>query len=95
VILDRHPVHKSKKVNKFLEEMSERLELFLLPPYAPDLNPDELAWGYIRQTGTARHPLKKGESLMERTIIDMELIKSNPKLVRSFFREPCVSFSIY
>lgn len=93
VITDGHPVHKSKKVKAFLEERRERIQLHILPPYAPDMNPDELVWNYIRHTGTARQPLKKGESLMERTMIDMELIRSNQALVKSFFRESNVSFA--
>jgi len=65
IITDGHPVHKSKKVREFVASMKGRLSIFILPPYAPDLNPDELVWNYIRQTGTARMPLKKNESLMD------------------------------
>lgn len=95
VITDGHPVHKSKKVKVFLKDKGNRIQLYLLPPYAPDLNPDELVWNYIRQTGTARSPLKKGESLMERTQIDMELIRADRKLVKSFFKESHVSFAAH
>lgn len=59
IITDGHPVHKSKKVKEFVVSLKGRLSIFILPPYAPDLNPDELVWNYIRQTGTARAPLKK------------------------------------
>ncbi len=51
IITDGHPVHKSKKVREFVASMKGRLSIFILPPYAPDLNPDELVWNYIRQTG--------------------------------------------
>lgn len=93
VIMDGHPVHRSKAVQAFVKEMAGRLSIFILPPYAPDLNPDELVWNYIRQTGTARTPLKMGESLLERTFIDLELIAQDQDLVRSFFREAGVSFA--
>lgn len=93
IITDGHPVHKSKKVQAFLEEHAAKIQLHILPPYAPDLNPDELIWNYIRQTGTARAPLKKGESLMERTMLDMEMIRCDKALVKSFFRNPSVSFA--
>lgn len=95
VIMDGHPVHRSKKVNAFVEQLGGRLEIHILPPYAPDLNPDELVWDYMRETGTARKPLKKGECLMERTMLDLELIKSDPALVKSFFRQPDVSFAAF
>jgi len=93
VITDGHPVHKSKKVKEFVASLKGRLSIFILPPYAPDLNPDELVWNYIRQTGTARAPLKKGESLMDRTFIDLELIAQDKALVKSFFRNEAVSFA--
>ena len=93
VITDGHPVHKSKKVKEYVASLKGRLSIFILPPYAPDLNPDELVWNYIRQTGTARSPLKKGESLWERTFIDLELIAQNKALVKSFFRNEAVSFA--
>lgn len=92
IIMDGHPVHKSKKVIEFVRTQEGRLSIFLLPPYAPDLNPDELVWNYIRQTGTARTPLKKGESLWDRTMIDLESIAQDKSLVKSFFRNPVVSF---
>ncbi len=93
VITDGHPVHKSKKVKEFVASLKGRLSIFILPPYAPDLNPDELVWNHIRQTGTAREPLKKGESLMDRTFIDLELIAQDKTLVKSFFRNEAVSFA--
>jgi transposase len=42
VIVDRHPVHRSKAVKEWLAENAERIELHLMPGYSPELNPDEL-----------------------------------------------------
>ncbi len=92
-IVDGHPVHKSKKVMKYIESLEGKLEIIFLPPYAPDLNPDELVWNQMRNIGTSKKPLKKGESLMNRAILDLESIKRNKKLVRSFFEENTVSFA--
>jgi transposase len=41
LIVDGHPVHKSKMVKKFVESVEGKLQLFLLPAYSSDLNPDE------------------------------------------------------
>ena len=84
---------KVKKVKSFLDDKCKKVQLYLLPPYAPDLNPDELVWNYIRQTGPARNPLKKDESLVKRTFIDMELIRFDSDLVRSLFWQENVSFA--
>jgi len=93
LIVDGHPVHKSKKVLNYIDSLDGKLEIIFLPPYAPDLNPDELVWNHIRNIGTTKKPLKKGESLISRAIKDLESIKRNKKLVRSFFQEPMVFFA--
>jgi transposase len=93
IIMDGHPVHKSAKVKKFVADSNGKLRIFLLPPYAPDLNPDELVWNQMRNIGTSKKPLKKGESLKARAVADLESIKQNKKLVKSFFQEEHVFFA--
>lgn len=93
LIMDGHPVHKAKKVLEYIETKKGKLKMFLLPPYAPDLNPDELVWNQMRHLGTSKKPLKKGESLKRRAVNDLESIKANKKLVKSFFKEAAVSFA--
>jgi transposase len=86
-------VHKARKVEDYIASLNGKLSLFLLPPYAPDLNPDELVWNQMRHLGTSKKPLKKGESLKKRAANDLQSIKDNKALVKSFFREPAVSFA--
>ena len=40
LIVDGHPSHKAKLVQQFVAENVDRIELFFLPPYSPELNPD-------------------------------------------------------
>lgn len=42
LIVDRHPVHRAKKVKQWLAEHSEQIRFFYLPGYSPEINPDEL-----------------------------------------------------
>jgi len=93
LIVDGHPVHKSKKVMAYIDSLEGRIEIVFLPPYAPDLNPDELVWHQMRHVGTSKKPLKKGESLKNRAIMDLENIRRNKKLIKSFFEEATVSFA--
>ncbi len=44
LIMDGHPVHKAKATKEYIKELKGRLEIYLLPSYVPDLNPDELVW---------------------------------------------------
>jgi len=93
LIIDGHPVHKSKRVNDYIESLDGAIELVFLPPYAPDLNPDELVWNQMRNIGTSKKPLKKGESLKNRAILDLENIKQNKRLIKSFFKQATVLFA--
>lgn len=42
LIVDGHPVHRSKQLRLWLEQYADRIRLFFLPSYSPELNPDEL-----------------------------------------------------
>lgn len=76
----------------YVKSTHGRLILHFLPGYAPDLNPDELAWSHIQRTGTARRPLQAGEHLNKRINAELSAVKRNPKLVRSFFQAPSVAY---
>ncbi|WHI46726.1 IS630 family transposase [Microbulbifer sp. VAAF005] len=93
LIVDGYPVHKSKKVLEYVDSQDGKLEMVFLPPYAPDLNPDELVWNHMRNIGTSKRPLKKGETLLSRANADLQSIKKNRKLVKSFFQESTVFFA--
>src|SRR6202162_2292870 len=62
LILDSLPAHKGKAVRDYVESTNGKLELHFLPGYAPELNPDELVWNYMKRTGTARSPVAREDS---------------------------------
>ena len=93
MIMDGHPVHKAKKVLKYIESLNGRLIIELLPPYAPEHNPDEYVFHYMKTQGVTKKPLKQGESLRSRIINDLESIKVNKRLVKSFFQAKEVTFA--
>ena len=92
MILDRHPAHIAKSVARFVQEQAGRLELYFLPGYAPELNPDEFVWNHVKKKGVAKKPLRQNESLKERVNADLQAIQRNPSLVRSFFHAPSVAY---
>ena len=85
LVVDGHPAHKAKLVANYVQSLKGRLELHFLPPYAPDLNPDEFVWGYMKSNGVSKKPLKQNESLQKRIEEDLNNIFNDRKLVRSFF----------
>ena len=76
-----------------MESVKNRLTREFLPPYAPDRNPDEYVFHYLKKNGVTKKPLKKGESLKNRTMADLEQIKKDKKLVKSFFEAELVTFA--
>lgn len=48
LIVDGHPVRRSKAVKTFVDSTQGRLRLFFLPPYSPELNPDEWVWKNVK-----------------------------------------------
>lgn len=47
VIWDRLQAHRSKRVKEWLKR-NHRIELEYFPPYAPELNPVEYLWAYLK-----------------------------------------------
>ena len=92
LVVDGHPSHKAKRVQAYVKSLVGKLELHFLPPYAPDLNPDEFVWGYAKTNGVSKKPLQQNESLKERVKSDLEAIKQDKKLVKSFF---CANSVVY
>jgi transposase len=91
-VLDGLPAHKTIVVKDYVASTNGKLTLHVLPGYAPELNPDELVWSHAKRTGTARHPLKKGEQLEARVHAQLASMQKNKPLIRSFFKHPSVSY---
>ena len=93
LVVDGHPSHRAKLVSDYVQSTRGRLELHFLPPYAPDLNPDEFVWQHTKTNGVAKKPLRKGESLRQRVTQDLAEVKANRTLVRSFFGATSVAYA--
>jgi len=93
LVVDGHPAHKANLIKDLVQEMEGRLELHFLPPYAPDLNPDEFVWSYMKTNGLSKKPLRQNESLKVRVESDLATIKRNRELVRSFFGAESVAYA--
>ena len=93
LIMDGHPAHKAKTVQKYVSSLVGQLEVHPLPAYSPDLNPDEFVWSYMKNTGVSKRPLKKNEALRARVEQDLRNIHNDPELVRSFFKAESVVYA--
>jgi len=58
LIVDGHPVHKAKSVARYIETVKDRFQLFFLPPYSPELNPDERVWNDLKNNAVGRQSIQ-------------------------------------
>lgn len=94
LIVDGHPSHKAQKVNQFVEEHADQIELFLLPPYSPELNPDELVWNDLKNNGVGRKAIS-GPDMLKKTVLSfMRFLQKSPQRVASYFHAPDTRYAL-
>jgi len=88
VIWDGIPTHRSKKIKAYLAAgAAKRIHLEQLPGYAPDLNPTEWVWSYLKVAELANTPrdyLSGMETLIRKAKRRMQ---RRPELIQGFIRD--------
>lgn len=93
LIVDGHPVHRAGVVKKFVAENHDRLRLFRLPSYSPDLNPDELVWAHLKHHKIGKVAITGPEKMKQRIISFLRSLQKSPALVRALFQHPSVRYA--
>lgn len=92
LIVDGHPAHRAKVVKGWLQEHAERIELYFLPGYAPDLNPDELLNGDIKRALGQVRPRDR-DAMKTATRKWLHRRQKQPAILANFFNEPHVRYA--
>jgi transposase len=92
-VTDGHPAHKTKKLNEWLSENKDRIEVFFLPPYSPELNPQE----YVNQDVKTniigkKRPINKAEMRMNVEEF-MNNRKNDKTQVQKYFHQKHVRYA--
>ncbi len=87
------PAHRSRAVQAWLAERRKQIEVFYLPAYSPDLNPDEELHADLKQAVTGKLPARSRPELKRRVINHMRRLSKLPGRVRSFFHRPTVRYA--
>lgn len=88
LIVDGHPAHRSKLVKAYIESLAGKLRLFFLPPYSPELNPDELVWNDVKNNAVGRSRHDGPEDLRRAVRGRLRFLQKRPDRIRSFFQAP-------
>ena len=92
LIVDGHPVHRSKAVKTFVASTEGALRLFYLPSYSPELNPDEWVWKNVKHDRVGRIGVAGPDDLKAKAVAALRRLQRLPQLVRGFFRDPNLSY---
>jgi transposase len=88
LIVDGHPVHHAKVVTRFVEATGGQLRLFFLPPYSPQLNPDEWVWKNVKHDRVGRAGIHDAEDLKAKALSALHRLQKLPHVIRGFFSDP-------
>ena len=93
LIVDEHPVHKARETARWLERHAEQIEVHFLPPYSPELNPDELLNQDVKTNAVGRRRATDQADLMANVRGYLRSTQKMPYIVRSYFEEQHVRYA--
>jgi transposase len=88
VIWDGSPIHRGNEVREFLAGGGARhIHLEPLPPYAPDLNPDESVWQHLKHVEMRNLCCHDLTELRYELRLAVMRLRAKSHIIRSFFEE--------
>lgn len=95
IIVDRHPVHRSKMVQGWLNDNAKHIRLFLLPGYSPELNPDEMVNQDVKTNAVGKKRAHNRPQLMRNVRRYLQHRRASPELVTHYFHEKSVRYAAH
>jgi transposase len=93
LILDNLRVHHSKLVKVWLAERKDQIEVFYLPSYSPELNPDEMANADLKQAVTKLAPARTKLQLVKAAARHLRSVQRQPERIRKYFGHEPVRYA--
>jgi len=93
LILDNLKVHHAILVREWLEGKEDEIEIFFLPSYSPELNPDEYLNNDIKQGIHSKSLFRDEKSLKKGVLSHMRMLQKMPKRVMNYFEHPKIAYA--
>jgi len=93
LIVDNAKTHYSLILKDWLEKNKKKIELYYLPSYSPDLNPDEHVNADLKYGIGSKAPKKTKENMMSAAEEHMQLLKKTPERIMKYFKDPTISYA--
>jgi transposase len=92
LIADNLSVHHGKKVRAWVEANKDRIELFFIPSYSPELNPDEYLNRDLKKNVHGKRAPRTQAELKENVLSFMRKLQKLPERVMKYFNSPKVEY---
>ena len=93
LIVDNLKVHHANKVRSWASHHVHAIELFYLPAYAPDYNPDEYLNNDLKQKLHQRPQPASKDELTKNTRAVLHAIQRSPRRIQAYFTPPTVRYA--
>lgn len=93
LILDNLKVHRGGQVRPWVATHADQIELFFLPPYSPDLNPDEYLNADLKARLHAGEPVRDAAHLKRKVLSHMRSIQKQPARVQKYFEAKTIRYA--
>lgn len=93
LILDNLRAHHSKSVKTWLQDNEQYIEVFYLPSYSPELNPDEMLNANLKAAVTNKAPNCRKGQLKQAAFSHMMHLQKSPKKVKQFSQKDSVKYA--
>lgn len=92
IIWDGAAIHRSRKLNTWLEELNGHIAVARLPPYAPELNPVEAIWAYLKKHEIANLCLNTIGEVGQYARNRLKSMQRRPSLITAFWKQAELAF---
>jgi transposase len=93
LIVDSHSVHRGRAVKRFVAERKDQIQLFHLPAYSPELNPDEMLNQDVKTNAVRRKPAATQSGMVRNLRGYLRSRQRQPELVKRYFHAPTVRYA--
>lgn len=93
LILDNLRVHHAKLVKAWLDRHEDEIEVFYLPSYSPELNPDEYLNCDLKGGIRSSSPARNQKDLKRKVLGHMRMLQGKPSRVQKYFKHPAIQYA--
>ena len=93
LILDNLRTHHSNPVKEWLQGHREKIQVFYLPSYSPELNPDEYLNCDMKAAVHSGIPARNDKELKKKVVSHMRKLQQLPERIKKYFKHPKIKYA--